>query len=65
MTQHHAELGTAPEPRPEAPPETGDIVIDAALHDLAGTPVDDLDAQLVTGEALHRTLQARLGDLGG
>jgi hypothetical protein len=47
------------------PPETGDIVIDAALRDLAAAPADDLDAQLESGEAVHRTLQSRLSDLGG
>ncbi len=50
---------------PGAPPETGDIVIDAALRDLAAAPDDDLDAQLEAGEAVHRTLQSRLSDLGG
>ncbi|GAA4389015.1 hypothetical protein GCM10023153_04880 [Ornithinibacter aureus] len=47
------------------PPETGDIVIDAALRDLANTPEGDLDGQLEAGEAVHRTLQGRLTDLGG
>ena len=61
--QHHdAEAGSAPT---TAPPETGDIVIDSALRDLAAAPDDDLDAQLEAGEAVHRTLQSRLGDLGG
>ena len=52
-------------PAPGAPPETGDIVIDAALRDLAAAPDHDLDAQLEAGEAVHRTLQSRLTDLGG
>ena len=52
-------------PTAGAPPETGDIVIDAALRDLAAAPDDDLDAQLEAGEAVHRTLQSRLSDLGG
>ncbi len=47
------------------PPETGDPVIDDALAELAAAPADDLDAQLAAGEAVHRTLQARLHDLGG
>ena len=47
------------------PPETGDIVIDAALRDLVNTPAGDLDGQLQAGEAVHRTLQGRLTDLGG
>ena len=49
----------------ETPPETGDLVIDAALRDLAAAPADDLDAQLEAGEAVHRTLRSRLDDLGG
>ncbi|MFQ6173229.1 hypothetical protein ACK8HX_16630 [Oryzobacter sp. R7] len=48
-----------------APPETGDLVIDAALGDLAAAPPEDLDAQLASGEAVQRTLQSRLSDLGG
>ena len=71
--QHHdSPAGEKPVPRPPAgaptagaPPETGDIVIDAALRDLAAAPDDDLDAQLEAGEAVHRTLQSRLSDLGG
>ena len=74
MTEHHP--GTTPgettvptppvgAPTAGAPPETGDIVIDAALRDLAAAPDDDLDAQLEAGEAVHRTLQSRLSDLGG
>jgi hypothetical protein len=64
VTQHHPDE-SAPRPVHEGPPETGDIVIDAALRDLADTAADDLDGQLATGEAVHRTLQGRLGDLGG
>ncbi len=52
-------------PTDEAPPETGDIVIDSALGDLASVPDDDLDGQLAAGEEVQRTLRARLGDLGG
>ena len=76
MTEQHHDGPTDAEPReqpPEAtsavgavpPPETGDIVIDAALRDLAAAPADDLDVQLESGEAVHRTLQSRLSDLGG
>jgi hypothetical protein len=64
VTQHHPDE-SAPQQGDEGPPETGDIVIDAALRDLADTAADDLDGQLSTGEAVHRTLQGRLGDLGG
>ena len=74
MTEHHP--GTTPgettvptppvgAPTAGAPPETGDIVIDAALRDLGAAPDGDLDAQLEAGEAVHRTLQSRLSDLGG
>ncbi|MFC7489022.1 hypothetical protein ACOCJ7_05950 [Knoellia sp. CPCC 206453] len=64
-----------PEPEPVSPPppeagnggapETGDLVIDASLRDLADAPVDDLDAQIERGEQVQRTLQGRLSDLGG
>ncbi|WP_299445613.1 hypothetical protein [uncultured Phycicoccus sp.] len=47
------------------PPETGDLVVDAALRDLAAVPDDDLDQQLEAGEHVQRTLRSRLGDLGG
>jgi len=50
---------------PPVSPETGDVVIDAALRELADAPADDLDALLSAGEAVHRTLQSRLTDLGG
>ena len=56
---------TSTTPTSTTPPETGDPVIDTALHQLTEVPVDDLDAQLAAGEAVHRTLQSRLGDLGG
>lgn len=48
----------------DEPPRTGDIVIDAALQDLAAVPSDDLGATITAGEALAATLQARLSDLG-
>ncbi len=54
----------APEAAESDAPETGDLVIDAALRDLAATPADDLDAQIEAGENVQRTLQSRLGDLG-
>ena len=69
MSEHHPEHPSPAAPTgvagPGAPPETGDIVIDSALRDLAAAPADDLDAQLEAGEAVHRTLQSRLSDLGG
>lgn len=67
MTEPDPGAGTDPAtPEPGAgPPQTGDIVIDAALADLAAVPDDDLDGQLTTGEHVQRTLQSRLADLGG
>jgi len=50
---------------PADPPETGDLVIDAALSDLAATDPGDLGAQLEAGERLDQTLRSRLADLGG
>lgn len=47
-----------------AAPETGDLVVDAALRDLAAVDDADLDATLVAGESVHRTLTSRLSDLG-
>lgn len=45
-------------------PETRDIVVDAALRDLAAVDGADLDATLAAGESVHGTLTARLSDLG-
>lgn len=54
--------GTRPEP--STSPETGDLVVDAALRDLAAVDPADLDATLASGEAVHATLTSRLSDLG-
>ena len=62
MSEQAPTSGHPPE-RP-APPETGDIVIDAALGDLAAVPADDLDGRLSAGEHVQQTLRSRLGDLG-
>ncbi|MGL5818951.1 MAG: hypothetical protein ACRCYR_15385 [Phycicoccus sp.] len=45
-------------------PDTGDLVVDTATAAMAAAP-DELDAQVHAGEEVHRTLQARLSDLGG
>jgi hypothetical protein len=60
-----AAVETTPDPQREPAPETGDIVIDSALRDLQAAPAGDLDAQIAAGQQVHRTLQARLSDLGG
>ena len=48
-----------------AGPRTGDIVIDAAIADLAAADPLDLDAQIELGERVRATLRTRLDDLGG
>lgn len=48
----------------ESAPETGDLVVDAALRDFAAVDDGDLDATLAAGEAVHETLTSRLSDLG-
>ncbi|QBF45743.1 hypothetical protein [Janibacter limosus] len=45
-------------------PQTGDLVVDATLRDLAAVDPTDLDAVLTAGESVHATLTARLSDLG-
>lgn len=47
-----------------AAPETGDLIVDAALSDLAAVDPSDLGATLAAGDAVHTTLTARLSDLG-
>lgn len=46
-------------------PETGDLVIDAVIGDLAAASLTDLDDLIDAGERVQRTLQGRLADLGG
>lgn len=53
-----------PKPGPATPPETGDIVVDATLRDLAAVDGTDLRGTLAAGESVHATLTARLSDLG-
>lgn len=45
-------------------PETGDLVVDATLRDLAAVDASDPDATLAAGESVQATLTARLSDLG-
>ena len=49
---------------PSATPETGDLVVDAALTDLAAVDPRDLDEVLAAGDSVHATLTSRLSDLG-
>ena len=44
--------------------DTGDLVVDAALRDLARLDPDDLDGHIEAAESLQRTLQGRLANLG-
>ena len=65
MTDHATEHDPEPEAGvSDAPVETGDIVIDAALRDLADVPDTDLDGHIEAAESLQRTLQGRLANLG-
>lgn len=52
-------------PGAEDVPETGDLVIDAALRELAEAGEGDLDARIAAGERVQETLRSRLSDLGG
>ena len=57
--------GTDDDRRPDGDAAaTGDIVIDSALRDLADVAPEDLDGHIEAAQALHRTLQGRLADLG-
>ena len=65
-----AEPGAPGEPAEQADHDdlravmTGDIVIDAALQDLAAVEATDLDGHIEAAEALQRTLQGRLANRG-
>jgi hypothetical protein len=48
-----------------AAPSTGDEDIDTVLAELAGIEQEPLGRHIEVGEAVHRVLQGRLGDLGG
>ncbi|HET8595144.1 MAG TPA: hypothetical protein VFM07_07850 [Intrasporangium sp.] len=48
-----------------AAPRTGDEDIDAVLAELADLEQQPLGRHIEVGEAVHRVLQGRLGDLGG
>ncbi len=43
---------------------TGDAVVDRALDDLDALPGQSLDRHIEVGQQVHRTLQARLADIG-
>ncbi|MGZ4751377.1 MAG: hypothetical protein ACXVYU_09905 [Oryzihumus sp.] len=43
---------------------TGDVVVDAVLDEFDRVTGEPLDAHVEVGEKVHRTLQARLADLG-
>ncbi|MBP6995847.1 MAG: hypothetical protein KBB39_06880 [Phycicoccus sp.] len=55
----------SPESATRERPETGDLVIDAVISDLAAASITDLDDLIDAGERVQRTLQGRLADLGG
>ena len=43
---------------------TGDAVVDRALDALDALPGQPLDRHIEVGQQVHRTLQARLADIG-
>lgn len=59
-----AEIERTPDSAGGPTPETGDLVVDAALADLAAVDSSNLDAVLAAGESVHATLTSRLSDLG-
>lgn len=67
MSEHpeSTENRSALSPTDIAPaPETGDLVVDAVLADLAAVDPTDLDGLLAAGESVHATVTSRLSDLG-
>lgn len=58
------EAGRPPRPPVDEVLATGDLLVDAALRDLAAVAPSDLDGHIETAESLQRTLQARLSNLG-
>ena len=43
---------------------TGDAIVDRALDDIDALPGQPLDRHIEVGQQVHRTLQARLADIG-
>ena len=56
--------GLAPSPADLASPQTGDLVVEAALRELDQVDPADLDAVLAVSEGVLQTLQERLRDIG-
>jgi hypothetical protein len=63
------ESGTAPGPdearEVPAPPVTGDEAVDEAMALLAESQLGSFAERIEAGEHAHRSLQSRLGGLGG
>ena len=53
-----------PSPADLAAPQTGDLVVEAALRELDQVDPADLDAVLAASEGVLPTLQERLRDIG-
>jgi hypothetical protein len=56
----HAEHAEAP-----VPPVTGDAAVDDAMMQLARSQAGSFAVRIESGEHAHRSLQSRLGGLGG
>ena len=52
-------------PEPPAPPVTGDAAVDDAMIQLAQSQAGSFAERIASGEHAHRSLQSRLGGLGG
>ena len=52
------------QPAPTSRNRTGDAVVDGALDELDALPGQPLDRHIEVGQRVHRTLQARLADIG-
>jgi hypothetical protein len=62
-TRPDQEIGGHQAPRGDRNP-TGDAVVDRALDDLDALAGQPLERHIEVGQLVHRTLQARLADIG-
>ena len=59
------DAGHVPVAEPPAPPVTGDEAVDEAMMRLAESQAGSFAERIEAGEHAHRSLQSRLGGLGG
>ncbi|GAB3883141.1 hypothetical protein [Terrabacter terrigena] len=64
--QQESHGGTGAEDAPvPVPPVTGDAAVDEAMMQLARSQAGSFAERIESGEHAHRSLQSRLGGLGG